>query len=55
MQKRLPHPIIILRVENIMNLREIEARLQSLIEVDLLGLLPGKNVEDVIVLKKVMP
>lgn len=40
-----------LRVVNIMNLREIEARLQSLIEVDLLNLLPGKSVEDVIVQK----
>ncbi|HNO92739.1 MAG TPA: DUF3662 domain-containing protein [Anaerolineales bacterium] len=34
-----------------MNLREIEARLQTLIEVDLLRVLPGKRVEDVIVLK----
>jgi len=34
-----------------MNLKELEARLQSLIEVDLLNLLPGKKVEDVIVQK----
>ena len=34
-----------------MNLREIEARLQNLIEVELLKVLPGKNVEDVIVQK----
>lgn len=34
-----------------MNLREIEARLQNLIEVDLLNVLPGKNVEDIIVQK----
>ncbi len=34
-----------------MNLREIEARLQSLVEVDLLNLLPGKKVEDVIIQK----
>lgn len=34
-----------------MNLREIEARLQNLIEVDLLMALPGKRVEDVIVQK----
>lgn len=40
-----------LRVVNIMNIREIEARLQSLIEVDLLNLLPGNKVEDVIVQK----
>jgi hypothetical protein len=32
-----------------MNLQEIEARLQSLIEVDLLSLLPGRKVEDVVV------
>ncbi|MCA1899913.1 MAG: FHA domain-containing protein [Chloroflexi bacterium] len=32
-----------------MNLQELEARLQSLIEVDLLNLLPGRNVEDVVV------
>lgn len=32
-----------------MNLREIEARLQNLIEVDLLKVIPGKRVEDVIV------
>lgn len=32
-----------------MNLYEFEARLQSLIEVDLLGILPGRKVEDVIV------
>jgi pSer/pThr/pTyr-binding forkhead associated (FHA) protein len=34
-----------------MNLKELEARLQSLIEVDLLNVLPGKKVEDVIVQK----
>lgn len=34
-----------------MNLREIEARLQHLIEVDLLKILPGRRVEDVIVQK----
>jgi hypothetical protein len=34
-----------------MNLKELEARLQSLIEVDLLNILPGKNVEDVIIQK----
>ncbi len=34
-----------------MNLRELEARLQNLIEVDLLRVLPGKMVEDVIVQK----
>ncbi len=34
-----------------MNLRELEARLQSLIEVDLLNVLPGKKVEDMIVQK----
>lgn len=34
-----------------MNLKELEARLQSLIEVDLLNILPGKKVEDVIVQK----
>ncbi|HAX68832.1 MAG TPA: FHA domain-containing protein [Anaerolineales bacterium] len=34
-----------------MNLREIEARLQNLIEVDLLNALPGKKVEDVIIQK----
>jgi hypothetical protein len=34
-----------------MNLQELESRLQSLIEVDLLNLLPGKKVEDVIVQK----
>jgi hypothetical protein len=34
-----------------MNLREIEARLQSLIEIDLLNALPGRNVEDVIIQK----
>lgn len=32
-----------------MNLQEIEARLQSLIEVDLLNLLPGRKMEDVVV------
>jgi pSer/pThr/pTyr-binding forkhead associated (FHA) protein len=34
-----------------MNLREIETRLQNLIEVDLLKILPGKRVEDVIIQK----
>lgn len=34
-----------------MNLRELEARLQSLLEVDLLNILPGRKVEDVIVQK----
>lgn len=34
-----------------MNLREIEARLQHLIEVDLLQFLPGKRIEDVIIQK----
>jgi pSer/pThr/pTyr-binding forkhead associated (FHA) protein len=34
-----------------MNLQELEARLQSLIEVDLLKILPGRKVEDVIVQK----
>jgi pSer/pThr/pTyr-binding forkhead associated (FHA) protein len=34
-----------------MNLRELEARLQNLIEIDLLKVLPGKKVEDVIVQK----
>lgn len=35
----------------IMNLRELETRLQALIEVDLLNALPGKKVEDMIVQK----
>jgi hypothetical protein len=34
-----------------MNLQEFESRLQSLIEVDLLSLLPGRKVQDVIVQK----
>jgi hypothetical protein len=34
-----------------MNLRELEARLQTLIEVDLLNALPGRKLEDVIVQK----
>lgn len=34
-----------------MNLQEIEHRLQTLIEVDLLKVLPGKKVEDVIIQK----
>ena len=34
-----------------MNLKEIEARLQNLIEVDLIKVLPGKKVEDVIIQK----
>ena len=34
-----------------MNLREIESRLQNLIEVDLLKVLPGRRVEDVIIQK----
>jgi hypothetical protein len=34
-----------------MNLRDLEARLQNLIEIDLLSVLPGRKVEDVIVQK----
>ena len=34
-----------------MNLRELEARLQNLIEIDLLSALPGRKVEDVIIQK----
>lgn len=34
-----------------MNIKEIEARLQNLIEIDLLSVLPGKKVEDVIIQK----
>jgi hypothetical protein len=34
-----------------MNLKEIEARLQALIEVDLLNVLPGRKVDDVIIQK----
>lgn len=34
-----------------MNLKELEARLQSLVEVDLLNVLPGRKVEDVIIQK----
>jgi len=34
-----------------MNLKELESRLQSMIEVDLLNFLPGRKVEDVIVQK----
>jgi hypothetical protein len=34
-----------------MNLRELEARLQSLIEVDLLNALPGRKLEDVVIQK----
>ncbi|KAA0281361.1 MAG: DUF3662 domain-containing protein [Anaerolineales bacterium] len=34
-----------------MNLRELESRLQNLIEVDLLKVLPGRAVEDVIIQK----
>jgi hypothetical protein len=34
-----------------MNLSELEARLQALIEVDLLSVLPGKKVEDVVIQK----
>jgi hypothetical protein len=34
-----------------MNLQELEVRLQSLIEVDLLNILPGKKVEDIVVQK----
>jgi hypothetical protein len=34
-----------------MNLQELEARLQNLIEVNLLNLLPGKKVEDVLIQK----
>ena len=32
-----------------MNLKEIEARLQALLEVDLLGVLPGNKVDDIII------
>lgn len=32
-----------------MNLQELEARLQSLIEVDLFNLLPGRKVEDIVI------
>lgn len=34
-----------------MNLKELESRLQSLIEVDLLKILPGRKVEDVVIQK----
>jgi hypothetical protein len=34
-----------------MNLSELEARLQTLIEVDLLSVLPGKKMEDVVIQK----
>lgn len=34
-----------------MNLKELEARLQSLVEVDLLKILPGRKVEDIIIQK----
>lgn len=34
-----------------MNLKEIEARLQNLIEIDLLNILPGRKVEDIIIQK----
>ena len=34
-----------------MNLKELEARLQTLIEVDLLNVLPGRKVEDIIIQK----
>lgn len=34
-----------------MNLKELEARLQSLVEVDLLNVLPGRKMEDVIIQK----
>ena len=34
-----------------MNLKDIESRLQSLLEIDLPGLLPGKKVDDVIIQK----
>ncbi|MDO8754438.1 MAG: FHA domain-containing protein [Anaerolineales bacterium] len=34
-----------------MNLKELEARLQTLIEVDLLKIVPGKKVDDIIVQK----
>lgn len=34
-----------------MNLSELEARLQNLVEVDLLRVLPGKKVEDVVIQK----
>jgi pSer/pThr/pTyr-binding forkhead associated (FHA) protein len=34
-----------------MNLKELEARLQTLVEVDLLNVLPGRKVQDVIIQK----
>jgi hypothetical protein len=34
-----------------MNLRELETRLQTLVEVDLLNVLPGRKVEDVVIQK----
>ena len=34
-----------------MNLKELEARLQSLVEIDLLKVLPGRKVEDVVIQK----
>lgn len=34
-----------------MNLKELEARLQTLVEVDLMSVLPGKKVEDVVIQK----
>src|SRR6185503_7268804 len=34
-----------------MNLKELEARLQSLIEIDLPSIIPGKQVEDVLIQK----
>ena len=34
-----------------MNLKELEARLQSLVEIDLLNVLPVKKVEDVVIQK----
>ncbi|MBI5840029.1 MAG: DUF3662 domain-containing protein [Chloroflexi bacterium] len=34
-----------------MNLKELEARLQTLIEIDLMSALPGKKVEDIVIQK----
>jgi len=44
-------PASVIKKMGRMNLKELEARLQSLVEVDLLNILPGKNVEDVIIQK----
>jgi len=34
-----------------MNIKELEARLQTLVEIDLMSVLPGKKVEDVVIQK----